>query len=68
MRPSPDFAELRVDVLLVNTPVKVLSVYDIWMEVEWSDGAGYHRGWVPAEWITLREPVPAERVTPTPTQ
>jgi hypothetical protein len=45
----------------------VLSVYGPWMEVEWQTARGIQHGWVPSIWITLREPVPVERITPTPT-
>jgi hypothetical protein len=43
----------------------VLSQYGLWVEVEWTDAAGYHRGWVPARWITLLEPILPEQITPT---
>jgi len=68
LRPAPDFSAPHIDLLFINTPIKVLSVYGIWMEVEWNDSVGYHHGWALAEWISLLESVPAERITPTPTQ
>ncbi len=66
VRPAPDYdGDLRFTVLRFGTPVKVLSVYGLWMEVEWQVGNSLQQGWVPAEWITLLEPVQAEQITPT---
>lgn len=65
VRAKPEFILPRTNVLLFNTPVKVLSVYGVWMEVEWQNQYGFQRGWVPAEWITLVEPVEADLITPT---
>lgn len=65
MRQSPDIIDARVEVLFISRPVKVLSKYDTWVEVEWTDESGYHRGWVPARWVTLLEPIPLGQITPT---
>jgi cell division septum initiation protein DivIVA len=66
VRPEPDYdGDLRFTVLRQNTPVKVLSVYGRWMEVEWQADGGLQRGWVPSVWITLFEPLLAEQITPT---
>ncbi len=66
VRPEPDYAgDLRFTVLLSGTPVKVLSVYGRWMEVEWQAEGVFQRGWVPSEWITLFEPISNEQITPT---
>ena len=65
VRPAPEFGISRFTVLLFNTPVKVLSVYGTWMEVEWQDENGLQRGWVPAYWITLVKPLGPELITPT---
>ena len=66
VRPEPDYnGDLRFTVLRRNTPVKVLSVYGLWMEVEWQAEGGLQRGWVPSEWITLFEPVLSNQITPT---
>ncbi|MBN8581586.1 MAG: apolipoprotein A1/A4/E family protein [Anaerolineae bacterium] len=65
MRQLPDFIDSRVEVLFISRPVKVLSVYDTWVEVEWTDETGYHRGWVPARWITVLATVPPGQITPT---
>ena len=65
MRQLPDFIDTRVEVLFISRPVKVLSVYGDWVEVEWIDETGYHRGWVPARWITLLAPVPPGQITAT---
>lgn len=66
-RPGPNFELRRRIVLLKDTPLIVLSAYDNWLEVEWQTASGLQRGWVPAIWITLREPIPSQRITPTPT-
>jgi len=65
VRPAPDYIVPRMVVLLLNTPVRVLSVYDTWLEVEWQANYGIQHGWVPARWITLVEPVKPELITPT---
>jgi len=66
VRPEPDYSgDLRFTVLRRNTSVRVLSVYGLWMEVEWQAENGLQRGWVLAEWITLLEPVLADQITPT---
>lgn len=65
IRQSPDIIDARVEVLFISRPVKVLSQYDTWVEVEWTDDTGYHRGWVPARWVTLLEPIPFGQITPT---
>ncbi|MBK9924586.1 MAG: SH3 domain-containing protein [Anaerolineales bacterium] len=65
VRNAPKFESPHIEVLFKRTPVTVLSVYGIWMEVEWFASDGFHHGWVPAEWITLVEPVGSDRITPT---
>ncbi|MBK8823327.1 MAG: SH3 domain-containing protein [Anaerolineales bacterium] len=65
LRDFPEYIKSRIEVLQINTPVKVLSKFGAWVEVEWTDDAGYHRGWVPARWITLLEPIPPGQITPT---
>ncbi len=67
VRPAPVFTVRRSTVLVVNTQVIVIAVYGPWMQVEWQTTSGIQRGWVPAIWLTLREPVPPERITITPT-
>ncbi len=64
-RNQPEARSSRIEVLFMNTPITVLSVYDRWLEVEWTDDNGYHRGWVPARWVALLEPVPLGQITPT---
>ncbi len=64
-RNHPEARSSRIEVLFMNTPVTVLSVYGSWLEVEWTDDQGYHRGWVPARWVTLLEPIPSDKITPT---
>ncbi len=67
VRPAPNFETRRRVVLLKGTPIIVLSAYGKWLEVEWQTASGIQRGWVPAIWITLREPIPSQRITLTPT-
>lgn len=64
IRQLPDFIDTRVEVLFISRPVKVLSVYGDWVEVEWIDETGYHRGWVPVRWITLLATVSPGQITP----
>lgn len=47
-----------------NTPVKVISAYGSWYEIVWTYQGVPQHGWVPAIWIAVREPVPANRITP----
>ncbi len=67
IRPAPDTSAPHTDLLFLDTPITVLSIYDRWMEVEWTDAAGYHHGWAPGEWVVLLKSVSAEHITPTPT-
>ncbi len=68
VRPGPTPAAARLEVLLRDTPVTVLAIYGPWAQVEWFLDGQRQVGWVPTYWLTLREPVPADRVTPTPTR
>lgn len=65
IRRVPNRLDPHVEVLLIGTPVTVLASYGRWLEVEWTDNLGYHRGWVPEYWITLTESVDPALVTPT---
>lgn len=65
VRPAPDFNIRRQMSLIVDMPVIVISAYGNWLEVEWQTASGIQRGWVPAKWITLRIPIPPERITLT---
>jgi hypothetical protein len=67
IRNNPEYLNPRLEVLYINVPVKVLSKYGAWVEVEWTDETGYHRGWAPARWVTLMEPIPPGKITPTAT-
>jgi hypothetical protein len=67
LRNYPDYIKSRLEILFVNAPVKVLSKYGAWVEVEWTDDAGYHRGWVPARWVALLKPISPDKITPTQT-
>jgi hypothetical protein len=66
MRPLPAADAPLVDVLLKDTPVTVLSVFDAWVEVEWDGPTGRRRGWAPLRWIQTSGPIPPSLVTPTP--
>ena len=65
IRDIPDATAPHIEVLFDNTPITVLAAYGPWVKVEWQDAKGRHEGWVPARWVTLLEPIPVERVTPT---
>jgi cytoskeletal protein RodZ len=65
VRGTPEYHTPRLEVLYEGTPVKVISVYGRWMEVEWYSANGLHHGWVPGEWITLVEPLDASVIIPT---
>jgi len=67
VRPAPDFNIRRQMAIIVDMPVIVISAYGNWLEVEWQTASGTQRGWVPARWITLRIPIPPERITLTTT-
>jgi SH3-like domain-containing protein len=64
-RGVPDRSKPYIEVLLKGTPVTVIASYGRWLEVEWTDGTGYHQGWVPFYWVTLVEPLDPALVTPT---
>lgn len=66
-RRVPNRLDPHVEVLLAGTPVTVVASYGRWLEVEWTDNAGYHRGWVPVYWLTLTESVDPALVTLTAT-
>jgi hypothetical protein len=67
VRPAPDPDAPLLIVLLKDTPVTALAVYDGWLEVEWISPAGLQRGWVPQQWVTLLAPIAPGRITPTAT-
>ena len=66
VRPKPSYFSFRIAVLLLGTPVRVLSGYGPWTEVEWVEAGNLQHGWVPARYITMYEPIPPERTTPFP--
>lgn len=55
---------MRTGLVFKGTAVKILGVFDIWAEIEWTNEDGVQRGWVLLKWITLREPVPSYLITP----
>jgi hypothetical protein len=66
IRATPGLSAIKIGVLLVNTPVKVLAAYGAWVEVEWQTPQGVQRAWVPAHWIVFLAPLPTGIVTPSP--
>jgi hypothetical protein len=66
MRAAPNWSMPLTVVLPLAKTVTVLSAYGEWVEVEWFSTVGVQHGWVPIIWITLSQPVPAGRITPTP--
>jgi hypothetical protein len=65
VRHVPNMFSLKIEVLLFDTPVRVLAVYGPWMEVEWYVNGRAHRGWVPGRWLSLTRPVEPGVITPT---
>lgn len=79
MTPTPPFAVMNSHVYALSEPleytsrtglvfkgtgIKILGIYDIWAEIEWTNDEGLQQGWVLLKWITLREPVPSYLITP----
>jgi hypothetical protein len=67
VRPLPDRNAPLTIVLLKDTPVRLVSVYGPWAELEWSGALGLQRGWVPLQWVATLKSIPPEVVTPFPT-
>jgi hypothetical protein len=67
VRPQPDQNSPRTVVLLKDTPVRLVSVYGPWAELEWSGELGLQRGWVLMQWIATLKSIPPDVVTPYPT-
>lgn len=67
VRPQPDRNAPLIVVLLKDTPVKIVSVYGPWAELEWSGVQGLQRGWVPLPWVATLKSIPSDLVTPFPT-
>lgn len=66
VRTAPSVNASPITVLYSGSPVKVLYAYADWMRVEWISENGVQQGWVSAHWVSLREPLPPEWITPTP--
>ena len=64
IRPFPDNRAPTDQVILADTAVTILSQYGEWVEVAWQNSLGQQNGWVPLQWITLSQPIPADIVTP----
>jgi len=68
VRPQPDDASPKTDVLFSDTPITIQAVYGVWVKVAWVDAQGEAKaGWVPLRWVALRHPIPPEVITPTAT-
>jgi hypothetical protein len=67
VRAQPDREAPLTVILLKDTPVKIVSVYGPWAELEWSGPEGLQRGWVPLPWVATLKSIPPEVVTPFPT-
>ena len=65
VRQSPELLSAGIDTIPAGTPVTILGQFGPWLEVEWQSATGLQRGWVPLQWITLPEPIPADLITPT---
>ena len=65
LRNSPSEEARTFEVILVNTPVKILAVYDIWVKISWMQGETLREGWVPLRWVATMDPIPADLITPT---
>ncbi len=66
LRSSPSEEARTYEIILANTPVKILAVYDIWVKISWIEGETLREGWVPIRWVATVAPIPAEMITPTP--
>ncbi len=64
VRQSPELLSTRIDTIAAETPVTILGQFGPWVEVEWLSAAGLQRGWVPLQWVSLLEPIPADLITP----
>jgi hypothetical protein len=67
VRAQPDRNSPLTVILLKDTPVKIVSVYGPWAELEWSGAEGLQRGWVPLPWVATLKSIPSDVVTPFPT-
>jgi hypothetical protein len=67
VRPLPDRNAPLTIVLLKDTPVRLVSAYGPWAELEWSSALGLQRGWVPLQWVATLKSIPPDVVTPFPT-
>ena len=64
---TPDDAQRNWIVLIRNTHITVLAVYDDWYQISWETKDGVTlTGWVRSRWIETQAPVPEHFITPTP--
>jgi hypothetical protein len=66
VRAAPDEYSSWITALRENTPVKVVAVYGSWYQIEWVENGAVMRYWAPSYWISVREAIPTNRITPTP--
>jgi len=64
VRQSPELLSPRIGTIAFETPVTILAQFGPWVEVEWLSNTGLQRGWIPLQWISLTEPIPAALITP----
>ena len=55
-----------IAIIPAGMEVVVLAQFGPWIEVGWMMLSGPQRGWLEVQSLTLGEPVPADRITPTP--
>lgn len=65
-REEPRLLGRRGPLVLAQTPVQILAVYDKWALIQWVNEQGPQRGWVLLQWVSILQPVPADIITPTP--
>jgi hypothetical protein len=52
-------------VIVINTPVEILAIYDKWVKISWDTEFGYEEGWVPSIWVSLPKDIPKQIITPS---
>jgi hypothetical protein len=57
-------SKFNPSVVLINTPVEIIAIYDKWAKISWNTEFGHEEGWVPALWIALPKNIPSQIITP----
>lgn len=65
VRFAPYLDAPRLTAIPKGTPLIIYAVYGPWVEVTWQEENVVWRGWIPLRWVTLNEPIPDGRITPT---